>query len=289
MPDRYYLHPADQVRFDRIYRPTSRQALNRGLTAALQADRRSVRGYYIATLQQLYRDGRFDSLTDERLVRYVVNEVWYGRLAITERADTGPTQAGAGAGVGVLGMAGIAAAADGPVPIGDVIAVGILIVGGVAWLTSTAPVSIPLPNINLMSSDDTRAQSLEDAETIAWELLEQSCNANTAAQAVQRCTLLFHYTNAEGFTGINVGGGVIRPNAKGFVYATWLPQSPSDVRTGLTFDPRDHGKGDYVIAFTLRPGTVFIPGEQPNELKHRGALRLGRHADVLYAGPNPLP
>jgi hypothetical protein len=288
MSDRYYLHPASEVRFDKVFRPRSRRALNEAMTAALRADRSSVRSYYIDTLQRLYQQGRFDSLSDERLIRYVVNEVWYGRLVITQRSETGPQQASAG--VGVWGAAGIAAAADGPEPfVGDVIAIGILLVGGIAWLVSSDPVSIPIPNISLMSSDQTRARSLDDAETIAWELLEQSCSAQSAIQASQSCTLLFHYTNAEGFTAINAMGGVIRPNVKGWVYATWLPQSPTDVRTGLTFDPRDQGKGDYVIAFTLRPGTVFVPGEQPNELKYRGTLRLGRHADVLYAGPNPLP
>ena len=284
---RYYLHPASEVRFDRVYIPTSRRALDRGLTEALNADRRTTRRYYVETLRRLYPHGRFDGLSDERLVRYVTNEVWYGRLAITERAETGPNQAGAG-GVGVLAAAGIAAAADGPIPAGDVIALGILFVGGVAWLVSTTPASIPMPSTSLMSSDSTRARSMDDADTIAWELLEQSCRANTAAEASRSCSLLFHYTNAEGFTAIN-SSGVIRQNVKGVVYATWLPQSPTDVRTGLTFDPRHVGKGDYVIAFTLRPGTVFEPGEQPNELKHRGPVRLGRHVDVLYAGPNPLP
>ena len=102
---RYYLHPASEVRFDRVYIPTSRRALDRGLTEALNADRRTTRRYYVETLRRLYPHGRFDGLSDERLVRYVTNEVWYGRLAITERAETGPNQAGAG-GVGVLAAAG---------------------------------------------------------------------------------------------------------------------------------------------------------------------------------------
>lgn len=138
--------------------------------------------------------------------------------------------------------------------------------------------------------DDTDAETQTEAEAKALELIDKACSAGNATEAVNNCLFYFHYTDQAGITGImGSPDKVIHADGKGRVYMTWIPYSPEDVRTSLVFSGNNAGKGDYVIAFQLKPDVPVRPGDAPNEVIHEGSLRLGTKATVYYAGPNPMP
>lgn len=263
--------------------PKSRSDVIRLLKQGLAHDP-TIRRRYREVLQSLYPQAPVSALSDRLLIKYLANEIWFSRAQVINGAPrSGGDTAAMG---GVVAAAGMVSQLDSPLPgPADVVALVILALGALANVKlGSHQAAYSAPQIRVSATPIAH----EHVGDIAEELLEQSCEAPSAARAATDCVMLFHYTNRDGLGKI-VASNVILPNAKGWVYATWLPYSPTDVSTGLTFDPRDDGKGEYVIVFTRRLGVYFVPGEQPNEIKHLGSLRVHRQIDVVYAGPNPLP
>lgn len=101
-------------------------------------------------------------------------------------------------------------------------------------------------------------------------------------------TVLRHYTNEAGLKSI-LEQGMLRANGKGQVFATEKALNPAQAFDEIFIGSPTHaGRGDFVIEFSPKQGATFTPGK-PGELIHQGTLRFDRHADVLYAGPNPYP
>ena len=79
----------------------------------------------------------------------------------------------------------------------------------------------------------------------------------------------------------------IKGNALRVVFASNLPMSSQVAENDLFIGAGTHaGRGDYVIQFTTKPGVTFLPAPKPGEYIHIGTLRVGRHIDVIYSGPN---
>jgi RHS repeat-associated protein len=95
----------------------------------------------------------------------------------------------------------------------------------------------------------------------------------------------YHYTDLAGYEGIMQDQqikGTLR-----VVFATNLPMSSQDAESVLFIGAGTHaGRGDYVIQFAANPGVTFFPAPKPGEYVHFGALRFGRHINVIYSGPN---
>jgi hypothetical protein len=101
--------------------------------------------------------------------------------------------------------------------------------------------------------------------------------------------ILYHYTDKSGIAAIRANG-VIRANSQNMVFVTAAQLNPTDAFNILFIgNPFYKGKGEYVVQFTPRQGTVFVPGTMPIELVHFGALRNGRNIDISYMGSNPFP
>ncbi|WP_026369344.1 RHS repeat-associated core domain-containing protein [Kallotenue papyrolyticum] len=159
---------------------------------------------------------------------------------------------------------------------------GPLPVGGVAT-TGT----LPLPQ----AGGQAAGKALEACAAIAVHLLGQllQVNAHTETQTNnQQRVQLYHYTDEQGFIAISASG-VIRANTRNLVFVSPTQFSPEDAFNILFIgNPLYEGKGDYVVQFIPREGTIFIPGTQPAELIHYGSLRNGRNIDIMYIGPNPF-
>lgn len=268
---RWFIFPARVGGIHQTYKPASRQLFRQSLRQGVLQDE----SYYRAALAGLYPESaaRLRAVRPEVVADLLVDAVYAGNAVIT---DQPPPREVLVADAGALAaVAGGLALIDGPLPIGDVLALGVIIIGG-GYLV-------------MQSRNDTSSPALSRADeaTIVDELVDRSCNARNAAAATD-CWLYFHYTTATGFATI-ASSGTIHANRAGVVYITWLPLSADDVRTSLVFGQGNEGKGDYMVAFSKVPGVVFFPGESPNELKHQGPLRFGRHINVIYAGPNVLP
>lgn len=100
----------------------------------------------------------------------------------------------------------------------------------------------------------------------------------------------FHYTSAEGHSGILSDDGSlrIRANSVGKVHVTQEIGSPAEIEQNIFIgNPMYAGKASHVFAFRMPEGVELGPGSQPNELITRGSLKIPA-ANVLYHGVNPF-
>ncbi|WP_447005926.1 RHS repeat-associated core domain-containing protein [Saccharothrix isguenensis] len=100
----------------------------------------------------------------------------------------------------------------------------------------------------------------------------------------------FHYTSAEGHSGILADDGSLRigANSAGKVHVTQEIGSPVEIeRNVMIGNPLFAGKADYLLAFRMPQGVELGPGSQPNELIARGSLRIPA-GNVLFHGRNPF-
>ncbi len=102
--------------------------------------------------------------------------------------------------------------------------------------------------------------------------------------------LYFHYTSPDGHAGIlNEDGSLtITSGTSGKVHLTQEMYSPSEAENSLYIgNPGFVGKADSLFAFRLPEGIELEDIGQPNELIHRGTLRIPSDY-VVYHGANPF-
>ena len=249
--------------------PRSRRDFRRALHEGL----RENETYYRAALAALHPQHarQLERLAARTVADLLLDAVYAGDAVIT---DEPPDSRVLVADAGLLTLGATFALLDGPLPIGDLIAAGIIIIGGTYLMVQHA-------------SGSSRSLTRAEETAIVDELVDRSCSARTP-QAALNCALFFHYTTPSRFQQFMRDNVIAANPSTGIVYVTWIPLSPEDVRTTLVFG-RSNQVGDYVIAFSKKPDVTFFPGESFNELKHQGSLRFGRHINVVYAGPNVLP
>ncbi len=103
----------------------------------------------------------------------------------------------------------------------------------------------------------------------------------------QQTPTLQHYTDVAGFQSIQKSQ-IILPDSKGRVFLTPEHYSQAEAFYALFIgNPVYKDKGTHLFMLKMKPGFNVRPGTQPNEVIFDGTLRFGKHADVVFAGPNP--
>jgi hypothetical protein len=148
--------------------------------------------------------------------------------------------------------------------------------------------SAPHPRIGLTPAQRRAALPAALAALGCPLLTGDQADVRTQPRDDEQRLPLYHYTDAQGFTAI-FASGVIRANARNMVFVSPMQFSPDEAFYILFIgNPLYKGKGDYVVQFIPREGTIFVPGTQPSELIHDGSLRNGRNIDISYIGSNPF-
>lgn len=256
-----------------------------GANSVIASHWRAPAGYTLADLEYAGQQLQYAAIMNEGVARGFVQPPWRsGELDPEQLDEDAPDfeldepesishRFNAGVMTSYAATAGIVSQLDTPAPgPGDLVAIAIL-----AW---------GLGHALITPSDSAGTQTGTQDAALVDELVDRSCNSQTSSQAAGDCSFYFHYTDFAGYEAI-MASQLLRSSSN-WVYATWIPMSPTDVRTSLVFQ-NSGTKGDYVVAFYAKQGVPFQPAEAPLELKHWGAVRFGSHIDVFYAGRNPLP